>query len=287
MGRVRKGPVLIFDSGVGGLSVAQSLRQHYPDAAMCYACDNAWLPYGLREDVALAARIVAVCRAAVEACKPSVLVVACNTASTLALESLRAQLAIPVVGTVPAIKPAAAISQTRHIGLLATKATVGRPYTQRLIDSFASDCVITRVAADALVVEAEAYLAGGTPDIGRMQVALAPLWNAATLSSSAHSSSGHSFSGHSSSDYQALDTVVLGCTHFPLLKPWLTKLAPVPLHWIDSGDAIARRVAQVVDELISDQHDNRCFTTAPAANLTAGFARYGFKAPQWLNNVGA
>lgn len=277
IGRVRKGPVLIFDSGVGGLSVAQSLRHHYPDAAMCYACDNAWLPYGLREDIALAARIVAVCRAAVEACKPSVLVVACNTASTLALESLREQLAIPVVGTVPAIKPAAAISQTRHIGLLATKATVGRPYTQRLIDSFASDCVITRVAADALVVEAEAYLAGSTPDIERMQVALAPLWHAATLSSSAHASS----------DHQALDTVVLGCTHFPLLKPLLTKLAPVPLHWIDSGDAIARRVAQVVDELISDQHDNRCFTTAPAANLTAGFARYGFEAPQWLKNVGA
>lgn len=261
------GPVLIFDSGVGGLSVAQSLRQHYPDAAMCYACDNAWLPYGLREDAALTNRIVAVCCAAVEACQPSVLVVACNTASTLALENLRARLAIPVVGTVPAIKPAAAISQTRHIGLLATKATVGRPYTQRLIDSFASDCIITRVAADALVVEAEAYLAGITPNIGRMQAALAPLWQAAApLSENA-----------------PLDTVVLGCTHFPLLKPWLTQLAPVPLHWVDSGDAIARRVAQVVDGLNhSQQQDGRCFTTAPAAKLTVGLARYGFQTPQLL-----
>ncbi|MCL5424274.1 MAG: glutamate racemase [Gammaproteobacteria bacterium] len=262
------GPVLIFDSGVGGLSVAQSLRQHYPDAAMCYACDNAWLPYGLRDDAALAERIVAVCRAAVEACQPSVLVVACNTASTLVLENLRARLAIPVVGTVPAIKPAAAISQTRHIGLLATKATVGRPYTQRLIDSFASDCVITRVAAEPLVVEAESYLAGGTPDTQRIQAALAPLWQAVMPISF---------------DHPALDTVVLGCTHFPLLKPWLVQLAPVPLNWIDSGDAIARRVAQVVDELRSEQHDGRCFTTAPAANLTAGMARYGFKAPQLLN----
>ncbi|MDQ7734906.1 glutamate racemase [Halomonas sp. SpR1] len=279
MGRVRKGPVLIFDSGVGGLSVAQSLRQHYPDAALCYACDNAWLPYGLREDAALTERIVAVCSAAVAACKPSVLVVACNTASTLALENLRQQLVIPVVGTVPAIKPAAAISQTRHIGLLATKATVGRPYTQRLIDSFASDCVITRVAADALVVEAEAYLAGITPNTERMQAALAPLWHAITPFSPVHSL----LPDHQPLDTPELDTVVLGCTHFPLLKPWLSQLAPKPVHWIDSGDAIARRVAQVVDELYSDQQDGRCFTTAPAADLTAGLARYGFKASQLLN----
>lgn len=282
-----KGPVLIFDSGVGGLSVAQSLRQHYPDAALCYACDNAWLPYGLREDAALSDRIVAVCRAAVAACQPSVLVVACNTASTLALENLREQLAIPVVGTVPAIKPAAAMSRTRHIGLLATKATVGRPYTQRLIDSFASDCVITRVAADALVVEAEAYLAGVTPNIDRMRAALAPLWHAVAPSSPSYSlSAGYQALDTPKLDTPKLDTVVLGCTHFPLLKPWLMQLAPVPLHWVDSGDAIARRVAQVVDELNSDQHDGRCFTTAPAANLTAGLARYGFDAPQLLN-VGA
>lgn len=278
-GRVMKGPMLIFDSGVGGLSVAQSLRQHYPDAALCYACDNAWLPYGLREDAALTERIVAVCRAAVAACNPSVLVVACNTASTLALENLREQLAIPVVGTVPAIKPAAAISRTRHIGLLATKATVGRPYTQRLIDSFASDCVITRVAADALVVEAEAYLAGITPNAERMQAALAPLWDAITPFSPACSLSSH----HQPLATPELDTVVLGCTHFPLLKPWLSQLAPKPVHWIDSGDAIARRVAQIVDELYSDQQDGRCFTTAPAANLTAGLARYGFRAPQLLS----
>ena len=264
--RVMKGPVLIFDSGVGGLSVAHSLRQHYPDAAMCYACDNAWLPYGLREDGALTERIVSVCKAAVAACQASVLVVACNTASTLALEQLRQQLTIPVVGTVPAIKPAAAMSQTRHIGLLATTATVGRPYTQRLIDSFASDCVITRVAADALVVEAEAYLAGITPDVERMQAALAPLWQAVT----------------SPAVSPPLDTVVLGCTHFPLLKPWLSELAPAPLHWIDSGDAIARRVAQVVDALASEHQDGRCWTTAPAVNLTAGLARYGFNAPQRL-----
>ncbi|WP_018916654.1 glutamate racemase [Vreelandella zhanjiangensis] len=255
------GPVLIFDSGVGGLSVARSLRQHFPDAAMCYACDNAWMPYGLRDDVTLSARIVAVCQAAVQACQPSVLVVACNTASTLALDGLRKALTIPVVGTVPAIKPAAAISRTRHIGLLATRATVGRPYTQKLIESFASDCIITRVAADKLVLEAEALLGGISPNTERLQQALSPLWQAA--------------------DTQPVDTVVLGCTHFPLLKPWLEALAPTPVNWIDSGDAIARRVGQIAPVLKNGQ-DGRFFTTASADTLGQGFAQYGFCIPSRL-----
>lgn len=253
------GPVLIFDSGVGGLSVARSLRQHYPDTAMCYACDNAWMPYGLRDDVMLSARIVAVCQAAVQACQPSVLVVACNTASTLALDGLRKALTIPVVGTVPAIKPAAAISKTRHIGLLATRATVSRPYTQTLIENFAGDCLITRVAADALVLEAEALLGGVSPDNERIQQALAPLWQTADAQ-------------------PPVDTVVLGCTHFPLLKPWLEALAPTPVSWIDSGDAIARRVGQIAP-VLRDGPDGRFFTTADAGALGEGFAQYGFFTP--------
>lgn len=257
------GPVLIFDSGVGGLSVAHALRQHYPHAAMCYACDNAWLPYGLRDDATLAERIVLVCQAAVQACHASVLVVACNTASTLALEGLRQALTIPVIGTVPAIKPAALISTSRHIGLLATTATVNRPYTQTLIDSFASDCVVTKIAADALVTEAEAWLAGVPLNAARIQQALAPLWQA-------------------TQQHPALDTVVLGCTHFPLLRPMLDTLAPTPLAWVDSGDAIARRVGQVATTLVSSAQDGRCFTTAPAQALTNGLARYGFSAAQPL-----
>lgn len=257
------GPVLIFDSGVGGLSVANSLRLHYPTVSMCYACDNAWLPYGLRDDDALAKRIVTVCQAAVDACQASVLVVACNTASTLALEGLRQTLMIPVVGTVPAIKPAALTSKTRHIGLLATTATVNRPYTQGLIESFASDCLVTKVAADALVTEAEAWLAGTPLNATRIHQALQPLWQATQAT-------------------PALDTVVLGCTHFPLLKPMLTTLAPTPLAWVDSGDAIARRVGQIAKQLAFKASDGRCFTTAPADALIDGFARYGFRKPQQL-----
>lgn len=252
--------------------MASALRQHYPHAGFCYACDNAWLPYGLRDDATLAERIVAVCLAAVTACRPSVLVVACNTASTLALENLRWHLNIPVVGTVPAIKPAAALSRTRHIGLLATSATVGRPYTQELISRFASDCVVTKLAADALVSEAEAWLAGRSPDRTRMNAALAPLWQAAQPAEASQTLG-----------TPVLDTVVLGCTHFPLLKPWLAELAPVPLNWVDSGDAIARRVGQVAAPLMASTPDGRCFTTAPAVALSAGLARYGFQPAQPLS----
>lgn len=257
------GPILIFDSGVGGLSVVHSLRQYYPHTAMCYACDNAWLPYGLRDDETLAKRIVTVCQSAVEACQASVLVVACNTASTLALEGLRRSLGIPVIGTVPAIKPAALISQSRHIGLLATTATVNRAYTQGLIDSFASDCQVTKIAADVLVTEAEAWLAGSSLNELHLHQALSPLWEAISAT-------------------PALDTVVLGCTHFPLLKPALASLAPKTVHWVDSGDAIARRVGQVANLVANEDPDGRCYTTAVADSLTAGFAHYGFQAPQQL-----
>src|SRR5690554_6646128 len=151
------GPILIFDSGVGGLSVIPALRQHLPDAALVYACDNAMLPYGTRSDDWLVQRILSVCGAAVAASGCSVLVVACNTASTLALDALRDRLSVPVVGTVPAIKPGAALSRSGHLGLLATSATVARPYTLRLIETFAVLCRVTRVAAGGLVREADGW----------------------------------------------------------------------------------------------------------------------------------
>ncbi|GAA3900896.1 glutamate racemase [Halomonas cibimaris] len=263
------GPVLIFDSGVGGLSVAAALRRHYPDAALCYACDNAWLPYGLRPDAALVQRIVAVCTAAVGVCRPAVLVVACNTASTLALAALRAALDIPVVGTVPAIKPAAAVSRTRHLGLLATSATVRRPYTRRLIERFAADCKVSCIAADALVTEAENWLAGGEPDAARLDAALTPLWQAAGAQATP----------------EPLDTVVLGCTHFPLLTPRLAALAPAPLAWVDSGDAVARRVGQLAAPLAAGRQAP-ALATAPGPALARALAVYGFQPPAPLPLAG-
>ena len=254
-------PILVFDSGVGGLSVVQALRHRLPGVALAYACDNAMLPYGRREDAWLVARIQAVCQAAVAASGCRALVVACNTASTLALDALREGLSIPVIGTVPAIKPAAAVSATRHIGLLATSATVSRPYTLRLIHDFAADCRVTRVAADALVGEAERLVVGEVPDPVAMRRALAPLWEASAAGES------------------ALDTVVLGCTHFPLLRRQLIEAAPREVAWIDSGEAIARRVAQVVTTPDRCRRTGPSFVTAPDERLGRGLAAFGFAPP--------
>ncbi|MBB3330381.1 glutamate racemase [Halomonas campaniensis] len=254
------GPILVFDSGVGGLSVVSALRERLPRAALAYACDNAMLPYGLREDEWLVARILAVCEAAAVASGCSALVVACNTASTLALDALRERLTVPVIGTVPAIKPAAAHSRSRHIGLLATSATVARPYTLRLIETFAADCRVTRVAADALVREAERWLAGEPLDREVIRQALAPLWVDPEL-----------------------DTVVLGCTHFPLLREVLAELAPRPVAWIDSSEAIARRTAQVVAGVAPREGPGPSFVTAPDPRLVPGLAAFGFAEPRLLS----
>ncbi|APE31765.1 glutamate racemase [Halomonas aestuarii] len=258
------GPILVFDSGVGGLSVVQALRRRLPEAALSYACDNAMLPYGRREDAWLVQRIQAVCQAAVAASNCRALVVACNTASTLALDALRECLTIPVIGTVPAIKPAAAASRTRHIGLLATSATVSRPYTLQLIHDFAADCRVTRVAADDLVGEAERLVTGESPDREVIRRALAPLWAGSTA------------------DLPDLDTVVLGCTHFPLLRRWLAEAAPREVAWIDSGEAIARRVAQVVAVPATRQGPEPSFITAPDERLGRGLSAFGFAAPRHL-----
>lgn len=247
------GPILIFDSGVGGLSVAAAIRERLPDAALAYVCDNAMLPYGTKPDDWLVTRIAAVCEQAVRLSSASALVVACNTASTLALEVLRSLLTIPVVGTVPAIKPAAAASRSGVIALLATSATVNRPYTRRLIATFAAHCRVLRLAADPLVGEAERCLAGGAANDAVIEACLAPLWQEA-----------------------ALDSVVLGCTHFPLLRSRLLAASPRPVAWIDSGAAIARRVADVVTTVALCRAPQRAWATAPQAALAATLDARGF-----------
>lgn len=247
------GPILVFDSGVGGLSVVGALRRRLPGTALAYACDNAMLPYGIRDDDWLVTRIADVCEAAVRASHCGGLVVACNTASTLALVRLRQRLGVPVVGTVPAVKPAAGLSRTRHIGLLATSATVRRPYTDRLIGDFARDCRVTRVAADALVAEAEQVVRGREPEMACLRDALAGL--------EAH---------------QDLDTVVLGCTHFPLLRDWLSRAATRSFQWVDSGDAIARRCGQIMSTTAPRSEGESAWLTAPAPELAGALHDHGF-----------
>jgi glutamate racemase len=219
--------VLVFDSGVGGLSVLDAIAASGHALELSYAADNAWLPYGVKSDAELKQRVPALLAGMVRRWTPDGVVVACNTASTIALEEVRAALSIPVVGVVPPIKPAAALTKTGTIGLLATPATVRRAYTDDLIAQFAPDKTVVRFGSAALVEAAEQKLRGGVSDPSAITEAIDGLFGAPGGG--------------------AIDVVALACTHFPLLLDELSVAAPGQVTWLDSGAAIARRVAQVLD----------------------------------------
>lgn len=216
--------VLVFDSGVGGLSVADCIHRQLPGLDLVYLADNAGFPYGDKPEAVVIERCTGLISSAVGAYSPDVIVVACNTASTVVLPHLRASTSVPVVGVVPAIKPAAVKSVNRRIGLLATPATVRRPYIDRLIQEFAGDCAIERIGHPKLVSWAEKLVSGYAVPEEELTEAMAPFRSA------------------------AVDTVVLGCTHYPLLLESLRKSLPEVRFWVDSGEAIARRVAWLLAE---------------------------------------
>lgn len=211
--------VLIFDSGIGGLSIAGCIHQALPSVQLVYLADSAGFPYGGQPDSVVVERSNRLISEALDAFPCDIVVVACNTASTVVLPALRAMTQTPVIGVVPAIKPAAAVSRNRRIGVLATPATITRPYLAQLVEEFASDCLIERIGHPELVRWIEQKLSGGSMPSGELSDALQPFREA------------------------AVDTVVLGCTHFPLITPLLRELLPDVSHWVDSGEAIARRVA--------------------------------------------
>ncbi|MFO8141938.1 MAG: glutamate racemase [Marinobacter sp.] len=214
--------VLVFDSGVGGLSVAARIHQALPGIELVYLADNAGFPYGDQSEQVVISRCCALIGECLRQFPCDVIVVACNTASTVVLPHLRAMTEVPVVGVVPAVKPAAACSINRRIGLLATPATIQRPYLSELIAEFAPDCEIVRVGHPGLVGWAEQLVQGAEPPQAALDEAMMPLREA------------------------AVDTVVLGCTHYPLLLPWLRKSLPKVTAWVESGEAIARRVGHLL-----------------------------------------
>ncbi|WP_097460741.1 glutamate racemase [Mangrovitalea sediminis] len=210
--------VLVFDSGIGGLSIAHCIRQRLPFSDVVYLADNARFPYGELPEEMVVDRCVSLVSALVSTEPVDIIVIGCNTASTVVLEPLRACLSQPVVGVVPAVKPAAQASLSGRIGLLATPATVRRTYLNDLIERFAAHCEVTRVGSSELVREAEQWLATGTLKADVVASVMAPLRAA------------------------GVDTIILGCTHFPLIAHALAEQMPADVQWIDSGDAIARRV---------------------------------------------
>lgn len=219
-------PVLVFDSGVGGLTVVAAIRKHIPDQDIVFVADDAWFPYGSRGDDEIVNRVLSVVGDVADRIDLAAIVIACNTASTLVLEPLRARFTVPIVGTVPAIKPAAEQTKTGVIGVLATEATIRRDFTKGLINSFAKDCHVRLVGSAMLASYAEAELREEPVQdqaiLGEIKQAFIELPQGRT------------------------DQIVLACTHYPLLLDRLVRLAPWPVNWIDPAPAIARRLGDVL-----------------------------------------
>lgn len=218
-------PILVFDSGIGGLSVLAHIQRKLPQAPIVYAADNARYPYGTKSEAEIAARVPALLGRLTERYRPRLVVIACNTASTIALSDVRSALDLPIVGTVPAIKPAAAVSKTRIIGVLGTNATVRQPYVDNLVAQFAADCTVLRHGSSDLVDIAEAKLRGIPVDPAHMRDAISGLYN--------------------QQGGDRIDAVVLACTHFPLLAEEIEAASPHPVSLVDSGEGIARRTAHL------------------------------------------
>ncbi|EKY3090292.1 glutamate racemase [Cronobacter dublinensis] len=252
--------ILVFDSGVGGLSVYDEIRHLLPDLHYIYAFDNVAFPYGEKSETFIVERVVEIVTA-VQARYPLALaVIACNSASTVSLPALREKFAFPVVGVVPAIKPAARLTANGVVGLLATRGTVKRPYTHELIARFANECRIEMLGSAELVEIAEAKLHGEPVSLEALRRVLRP-WLRMP---------------------EPPDTVVLGCTHFPLLAEELLQVLPEGTRLVDSGAAIARRTAWLLEHEAPDARscdDNiaYCMALTPeVAQLMSVLQRYGF-----------
>jgi glutamate racemase len=253
-------PLLIFDSGVGGLSVLAAIRREIPNAPIVYAADSAGYPYGTRSAAEIAARVPALLGRLAERYDPALIVIACNTASTIALDAVRAALDLPIVGTVPAIKPAALLSKTRTIGVLGTAATIVQPYVDRLAEEFASDCTVIRHGSAELVDLAEAKLRGEASDPATFTRILDGLL--------------------SRPGGDRIDTLVLACTHFPLIEDELRAAAGREIAFVDGNDGIARRTAWLAgDRVWPDAPGDGIAVFTGAADhaeaLRAGLAGFG------------
>src|ERR1700730_324888 len=245
--------IVVFDSGLGGLTVYREIAKARPDADFLYAADDAAFPYGALKEPALIERVIGLIGGLIETHRPDLVVIACNTASTLVLPDLRKTFSVPFVGTVPAIKPACSASVTRGVSVLGTEATVKREYTRALIRDYAQDCEVTLVGSKQLAAYAEAQLAGAAVGDEAIRAEITPCFR---------------------DGGKRTDTVVLACTHYPLLLDRLRQLAPWPVNFLDPAPAIARRVVELLGSSQGGTGTTRAIFTSghvPAAVL----ARFG------------
>jgi len=246
-GAPRAPRALVFDSGLGGLSVLAEIRRVRPDVEVVYAADDAAFPYGRLGEAELVARVQTVMAPLIGETEPDIVVIACSTASTLALPPLRAAYpSLPFVGTVPAIKPAAAASRSGLISVLATRGTVARDYTHALVRDHAANCEVTLVGSSALAVIAERVMRGEAVDEAEIEREIAPCFV--------------------ERDSRRTDQIVLACTHFPLIVNRLKRLSPWPVGFVDPAPAIARRL----DALIGAGPPGASTSREGAAIFTSG-----------------
>ncbi len=221
--------ILVFDSGLGGLSIVEAIYKQINNINVSYLADNDVFPYGLLDEADLVERVLTLVKTADQDLLPDLIIIACNTASTLVLDTLRRYIKTPIIGVVPAIKPAATITKTNHIGLLATPGTIKREYTDVLINQFAQHKTVHKLGSSELVLLAESAQSQNTDITKQLRIILHPWLSTAIIGQ--------------------IDVIVLACTHFPLLKNDLKKVLPSNIQLIDSGNAIARRTQQLLSPL--------------------------------------
>jgi glutamate racemase len=248
--------ILLFDSGLGGLTVFREVAVLRPQADYIYVADDAAFPYGRLDEQVLVARVVDLMRELIGAHRPDLVVIPCNTASTIVLPALRQKFPVPFVGTVPAIKPACAVSVTRRVSVLGTEATVSREYTRVLIRDYAQDCHVTLVGSRHLAAYAEAELAGTPASDAQIHAEIAPCFL---------------------DDGARTDTIVLACTHYPLLLDRLTQLAPWQVNFIDPAPAIARRVVDLLGPATATRIGNARAIFTSGHLPEAVLARFGIR----------
>ena len=236
--------LLVFDSGIGGLSVAREIRRVLPGATIDYVADDAGFPYGDWDEAALTGHVVDLVGGLIARHAPDAVVIACNTASTLVLPPLRARHSLPIVGTVPAIKPAAQETRSGLVSVLATAGTIQRDYTRDLIRAFAANCVVELVGSAQLAPLAEAHMRGEPVEDADILAEIMPAFV--------------------EGEGKRTDVIVLACTHYPFLADAFARLALWPVAWIDPAPAIARRAAVVLG---AEAHDG---PGGGEARLTSG-----------------
>jgi len=251
--------ILVFDSGLGGLTVLREVVDARPAARLVYAADDAFFPYNRQPEAKLITRVTEAIEEFIATHRPDLIVIACNTASTLVLPHLREKFKVPFVGTVPAIKPACANSNSKLVTVLGTEATVSREYTRTLIREHGQGCAVTLVGSPHLAELAELELSGAPPPDPDIAREIAPCFV--------------------ETDGRRTDTVVLACTHYPLLLDRLKTLAPWPVNFIDPAPAIGRRVLDLAGPAgVSAGTATRFVFTSgkmPSAALQTALDRFG------------